>query len=158
MIKRIGFTAIAALALSVAAQAADMDSGTWVMNVAKSTASDGNLRRSSRQVVSYDGGWRIVKNEHVDKDGKATSPNVMAKDDGVARPSMLDGPAAVGGLLSGTRSDDFHRKMVWIAITGKARSTEVIVISPDGKVKTNTRTRVDKEGKTSNSVTVYDKQ
>ena len=30
MIKRIGFTAIAALALSVAAQAADMDSGTSV--------------------------------------------------------------------------------------------------------------------------------
>ena len=40
MIKRIGFTAIAAFALSVAAQATDMESGTWVMNVAKSTASN----------------------------------------------------------------------------------------------------------------------
>jgi len=158
MIKRICFTAIAALALSVAAQAADMDSGTWVMNVAKSTASDGNLWRSNRQVVSYDGGWRIVKNEHVDKDGKATSTNFMGKYDGVARPAMGNGPAAVGGLSTGTRSDDFHWKSVWIAITGKARTTQVIVFSPDGKVKTNTMTRVDKDGKTSNSVTVYDKQ
>ena len=158
MIKRIGFTAIAALALSIAAQAADMESGTWVMNVAKSTASDGNLRRSMTQVVSYDGGWLIVKNHAVDKDGNATSSNSVLKFDGVARPSMLNGPAAVGGLSSGTRSDDFHKTMVWIAITGKARSTQVIVISPDGKVKTNTMTRVDKDGKTSNSVTVYDKQ
>ena len=33
MIKRIGFTVVAVLAFSLAAQAADMDSGTWVMNV-----------------------------------------------------------------------------------------------------------------------------
>jgi hypothetical protein len=66
MIKRIGFTVLAVLALSIAAQAADIDSGTWVFNVAKSTSSNGNLRRSGRQVVSYDGGWRIVKNDIVD--------------------------------------------------------------------------------------------
>ena len=32
MIKRIGFTVVAVLALSMAAQAADMFSGTWVLN------------------------------------------------------------------------------------------------------------------------------
>ena len=61
-------------------------------------------------------------------------------------------------LVTGTRSDDFHYKHVSVAITGKARMTQTVVISPDGKVKTNTTTRVDKDGKTSNSVSVYDKQ
>ena len=36
--------------------------------------------------------------------------------------------------------------------------TEVVVISPDGKVKTRTNTGVDKDGKAFNNVSVYDKQ
>lgn len=36
--------------------------------------------------------------------------------------------------------------------------TQTSVISPDGKVKTRTDTRVDKDGKTSKDVTVFDKQ
>ena len=65
MIKRFGFTVLAVLALSIAAQAADMESGTWVMNVAKSTSSNGNLPRSDRQVISMDGGWMILKSNGV---------------------------------------------------------------------------------------------
>lgn len=61
-------------------------------------------------------------------------------------------------LTTSTKSDDFHWKQVSVAVTGKIRMTQVIVISPDGKVKTNTVTGVDKDGKTSNSVDVYDKQ
>ena len=158
MIKRIGFTVLAVLALSIAAQAADIDSGTWVFNVAKSTSSNGNLRRSGRQVISMDGGWRIAQNDIVAKDGKAIRVNLIAKPDGVARPEIGNEPDAVGMLTTFTKSDDFHWKVVSVAVTGKIRMTQVIVISPDGKVKTNTTTRVDKDGKTSNSVSVYDKQ
>jgi len=158
MIRRIGFTVLAVLALSLAAQAADMFSGTWVMNVAKSTSSDGNLPRSSTQVVSMDGGWLINKNHGVDKDGNATSANLISKPDGVARPGIGYGPAAFGMLVTSTHSDDFHWKWVGIAITGKGRMTQTSVISPDGKVKTYTTTTVDKDGKTSNRVGVYDKQ
>ena len=158
MINRIGFTVVAVLALSMAAQAADMDSGRWVLNVAKSTSSTG-LPRSGKQVVSMDGGWVIVKNTGVDKDGNATSGNHISKPDGVARPRIIrNGPDAFGTLHTRTRSDDFHFKSVYVAITGKARMTEVIVISPDGKVKTNTATGVDKDGKAVNSVSVFDKQ
>ena len=155
MIKRIGMTVLAAMALSMTAQAADMDSGTWVLNVAKSTDSTG-MPRSGKQVTSMDGGWLITKNTGVDKDGNATSRNLITKPDGVARPSI--NASDVGMLVTGTKSDDFHRKSVGIAITGKARMTQVNVISPDGKVKTNTVTGVDKDGKTSHSVTVFDKQ
>ena len=160
MIKRIGFTVVAAMALSVAAQAADMHMhiGTWVLNVAKSTSSNGNLRRSMTQVISMDGGWMIFKNNGVDKDGKATSINLVVKFDGVARPWIGNGPDAVVMLRTATTSDDFHYKSVSVAITGKRRQTEIMVISPDGKVKTGTNTFVDKDGKTSNSVTVFDKQ
>ena len=155
MIKRIGMTVIAVLAFSLAAQAADMDSGTWVLNVAKSTSSNG-LPRSNTQVVSMDGGWMIFKYNGVDKDGKTTSSSLIHKPDGVARPSI--NASGVGMLVTGTKSDDFHRKSVGIAITGKARMTQVSVISPDGKVKTRTTTGVDKDGKASNSVHVFDKQ
>ena len=157
MIKRIGFTVVAALAFSLAAQAADMDSGTWVMNVAKSTSSTG-LPRSGKQVISMDGGWMIVKNTGVDKDGNATSGNLIGKSDGVARPRIGNGPDAFGMLTTRTTSDDFHFKAVSVAITGKARMTQVVVTSPDGKVKTGTTTGVDKDGKAFNSVAVYDKQ
>ena len=154
MIKRIGMTVVAVLALSMAAQAADMDSGTWVMNAAKSTSSNG-LPRSQTQVISMDGGWMIFKNTGVDKDGNATSNSLISKNDGVARPSLVHGPAM---LVTNTRSDDFHRKTVGIAITGKARVTQVNVISPDGKVRTRTTTGVDKDGKAYNNVHVFDKQ
>jgi hypothetical protein len=155
MIKRIGFTVVAVLALSMAAQAADMESGTWVLNVAKSTSSTG-LPRSGKQVISMDGGWMIAKNTGVDKDGNATSGNLIGKSDGVARPVFNISGFAM--LNTRTRSDDFHWKSVAIAITGKARLTQVIVISPDGKVKTRTATGVDKDGKAFNNVAVYDKQ
>ena len=158
MIKRIGFTVLAVLALSIAAQAADMDSGTWVMNVAKSTSSNGNLPRSNRYVASMDGGYLIMKRHSVSKDGVTTTSNSISKHDGVARPSIGNEPDAVGMLFTETRSDDFHRKGVWIAITGKARRTMVTVISPDGRVKTVTTTNVDKDGKTFNAVSVFDKQ
>ena len=157
MIKRIGMTVIAVLAFSMAAQAADMDSGTWVLNVAKSTSSTG-LPRSGKQVISMDGGWMIVKNTGVDKDGNATTSSLISKSDGVARPGIGNGPDAFGTLSTTTRSDDFHRKSVGIAITGKARMTQVVVTSPDGKVKTGTTTGVDKDGKAFNNVHVFDKQ
>ena len=155
MIKRIGFTVVAVLALALAAQAADMDSGTWVMNVAKST--NNGLDRSQTHVISMEGGWRINRRHGVDKDGNPTRYNSITKFDGVARPS-IGYDSALGMLSTGTKSDDFHWKQVSVAITGKVRQTQVIVISPDGKVKTNTITRVDKDGNTSNSVAVYDKQ
>jgi len=155
MIKRIGFTGLAVLALSVAAQAADMESGTWVLNVAKST---NNTARSATHVISRDGGWRIIKRQGVDKDGKPTSSNSIGKQDGIARPSIGNGAGGVGTLATATKSDDFHFKHTSVAITGKARRTQVLVISPDGKVMTNTITDVDNDGKTSNRVAVFDKQ
>ena len=156
MIKRIGMTVIAVLAFSLAAQAADMQSGTWVLNVAKSTSSIGDVPRSYTQVISMDGGWMILKFNGVDKDGKATSTNLISKPDGLARPSLND--SGVGTLVTTTKSDDFHWKWVAIAITGKARQTQAVVISPDGKVKTRTTTGVDKDGKVFNNVFVFDKQ
>ena len=160
MIKRISFTLVAVLAFSLAAHAADMHMhiGPWVLNVAKSTSSDGNLRQSGGQVISMDGDWLIVKNHGVDKDGNATRSNLILKFDGVARPSIGSRPDAIGMLTTGTTSDDFNSKSVSVSITGKAGQTQVMVVSPDGKVKTHTTTQVDKDEKTSNGVTVFDKQ
>ena len=160
MIKRIGITVVAVMALSMAAQAADMDSGTWVLNVAKSSNS-GGLARSGMQVVSYDGGWRIIRSTGIDKDGKPTSSATIAKPDGQIRPYVCantPGDNCYADLRNLTKIDDFNFKQVSAAITGKGKQTNTTVISPDGKTRTVTSEGLSNGGTAYKNVSVWDKR
>jgi len=160
MIKRIGMTVVAAMALSMTAQAADMDSGTWVLNVSKSTSSNG-VARSGTQVVSYDGGWRIQRSTGTDKDGKPTKSAGIVKPDGQIRPFVCNGtpgPNCYPDLRNLTQIDDFHYKVVSTSITGKGKTTQTWVISPDGKTRTSTTEGLNNDGTASKGVSVWDKQ
>ena len=155
MIKRIGFTVLAVLALSIAAQAADMDSGTWVMK------QDPKGSRSSTHVVSYDGGWRIFRETRTNQDGKTYSSATIDKPDGQIRPYVCNGtlgPNCYPDLRNLTKIDDFHYKVVSNSITGKGKSTQTLAISPDGKTKTRTVEGLNNDGKAFKSIMVYDKQ
>jgi len=151
-------TVLAAIALSMTAQAADMESGTWVLNVAKSSDSRGNMVRSRTQVVSYEGGWRINRQGGIDKDGKPFSGNNISKYDGQARPTIQQSPNATATLSTSTKSDDFHAEVVTVGITSKARNVQNVVYSPDGKTKTNTTTGVDEDGKAYTNVSVLERR
>ena len=160
MIKRIGFTVVAVLALSMAAQAADMESGTWVLNVAKSTSSRG-LPRSSTLVVSMDGGWTITRSTRTNQEGKILTQASIEKPDGQIRPFVCNGtlaPNCYPDLRNLTKLDDFHYKRVHNSITGKGKGTVTMVISADGKTKTVTQEGLSNDGKAYNNVFVYDKQ
>ena len=160
MIKRIGFTVVAVLALSMAAQAADMESGTWVLNVAKSTSSNG-LARSITQVISMDGGWVITRSTRTNSEGKIFTQASIEKPDGQIRPFVCNGtlaPNCYPDLRNLTKLDDFHYKRIQNSITGKGKGTMTSVISADGKTKTVTQEGLSNDGKAYNSVNVFDKQ
>ena len=160
MIKRIGFTVVAVLALSMAAQAADMESGTWVLNVAKSTSSNG-LARSITQVISMDGGWVITRSTRTNSEGKIFTQASIEKPDGQIRPFVCNGtlaPNCYPDLRNLTKLDDFHYKRVHNSITGKGKGTVTMVISADGKTKTVTQEGLSNDGKAFNNVHVFDKQ
>ena len=160
MIKRIGFTVVAVLALSMAAQAADMQSGTWVLNVAKSTSSN-SLARSITQVISMDGGWVITRSTRTNSEGKIFTQASIEKPDGQIRPYVCNGtlgPNCYPDLRNLTKLDDFHYKRVHNSITGKGKGTVTMVISADGKTKTVTQEGLSNDGKAYNSVNVFDKQ
>ena len=160
MIKRIGFTVVAVLALSMAAQAADMESGTWVLNVAKSTSSNG-LARSITQVISMDGGWVITRSTRTNSEGKIFTQASIEKPDGQIRPFVCNGtlaPNCYPDLRNLTKLDDFHYKRVHNSITGKGKGTVTMVISADGKTKTVTLEGLSNDGKAFNNVHVFDKQ
>ena len=161
MIKRIGMTVIAVLAFSLAAQAADMQSGTWVLNVAKSTSSIGDVPRSYTQVISMDGGWVITRSTRTNQNGKIFTQASIEKPDGQIRPFVCNGtlgPNCYPDLRNLTKLDDFHYKRIQNSITGKGKGTMTSVISADGKTTTVTREGLWNDGTAFNNVHVFDKQ
>ena len=157
--KRITCTLAALFSLLAAAHAADLRSGTWVLNVAKSTDIDKHgihLLRSGTIVTTLEGAWIIHRSHNVDKDGNLSDSNMIGTNDG--KPVPLVGATGGGYLRTITILDDFRAKGVYAEITGKSRLTIMQVISPDGKTMTNTTTGIDKEGKPVSYFRVYDKQ
>ena len=156
MLKRIGFTVIAFLAFSVVAPAADLFSGTWVLNIAKSSHSQNKLEQSATQTISREGQWWILRAHSLDSAGNTTAENRMFTLDGKTYPTV--GASGGGTLTTETKLDDFRLTVTRVAITGKAHSVNNLVISSDGRSRTNTVVGVDAEGLPFQILRVYDKQ
>ena len=144
------------LALSSAASAqTDPNVGTWKLNTAKSKYDGGTAPKSSTVVVeSANNGQGI----------KSTANVVLA--DGTTRTiaytANYDGKdAAVTGtpdynMVSMTRSGNTIKGTRRRG--GKRAQTFTMVVSADGKTRTNTMTGTDALGKKVGSVQVFDKQ
>ena len=144
---------IAMLATSLALLGADMFSGTWKLNVAKSKYNPGPGPKSTTTVMKMEGDWMTAKGEGVDAAGKATSSNNRYKYDGKEYPYKT---AQVDGTISVKKTDDFHAESTTKG--GKANVTTKTEISKDGKTRTQTSTGTNAEGKATNNVVVWDKQ
>ena len=144
----IGFVA-ATLVLS----AADMLSGTWKLNIAKSKYSPGPAPKSATVTYSMDGDWVVAKAEGVNAEGKATSSTNRYRFDGKEYPYKT---AIVEGTISVKRVDDLHTEATIKG--GKASITSKAAISKDGKTRTQTQTGTDAQGKSVHNVVVSDKQ
>jgi cytoskeletal protein RodZ len=153
----IGLCAVvcAVLVFGIATNAADVHSGTWKLNGAKSTFSPGPAAKSiTLKIESSEKSYK-VHSESVDGAGKATTLEFSA---------MIDGKDYPGtGLQSGAETVmvervDANTMRVTMKKAGKAVMTVTSVVSADGKTRTSTFVGWDAEGHDVKNVVVYDKQ
>ena len=151
------FTAAAILS----AQAGNPLTGNWTLNLAKSKYSPANLTLKS-STSRFDATQNEVKlvNEGVDAQGRVTHLEYTARFDGKPYPvkSTIDGkPNPNQDAVSWTKVDDYTYENVAM-LKGKALTTTRVVISRDGKTRTNTVSGQDAQGRTVNNTVVYEKR
>ena len=131
--------------------AADMLSGTWKQNMAKSKYDPANLAPKS-EAVGADGLKWVA--DGVDAQGKPTHAEFSGKFDGKDYPVK---GIPVEDTRAYMRIDDFTYEFV-SKKAGKVTTTSHMVISRDGKTRTLTTTGTDGEGHKVNNTAVYEKQ
>ena len=153
MIKIHSRVLIGILATALALSAADMFSGTWKLNLAKSKYSPGPAPKSLTITATMEGDWVVTKAEGVDSTGKASTYTNRYKLDGKEYSYKT---ATIEGMISVKKIDDFHTEATIKG--GKAHTKGKTVISKDGKTRTLTTSGTNMDGKPTNNVAVYDKQ
>lgn len=167
MSRRTSSFVFSLVALSVVAMissvvvGADMFSGTWRMNVAKSKFSPGPAPRSGTTILSsVDGGLKFIV-DGVNAEGKKTHSEYTFQFDGRDYPQkpMLDGkPDPTGAdMISAKRVDDYTYETT-AKLKGKVLGVTRTVVSRDGKTRTNTVTGTNAQGQTVSNTVVYEKQ
>ena len=144
----------AALVLGVAAMAADSQTGTWKLDVAKSSYSPGPVPKSLTLTVVSDEKTLKIHSEGVDGAGKPTKVDFTANFDGKDYPAT---GIAAGDMVSVERVDA-NTIRVSMKKDGKTLMTATSVVSKDGKVRTTTFVGKDNEGHDVKNVAVYEKQ
>jgi len=144
----------AALIFSVAAKAADSQSGTWKLNVAKSSYSPGPTPKSLTLTVVADEKSLKIHSEGVDGEGKPTKVDFTANFDGKDYPAT---GIAAGDMVSVERVDA-NTIRVSMKKDGKTLMTATSVVSADGKTRTTTFVGKNGAGQDVKNVAVYDKQ
>jgi len=145
---------LVALALNVAAAAADQQSGIWKMNPTKSKYSPGPAPKSVTVNITSDADNIKLTSDGIDASGNPTHVEYTAKYDGKDYP--ITGVAnadtvALERLDARTiRSTTKKGKQVVMTVTS--------VISEDGTTRTSTFKGKDAAGQDINNVVVYDKE
>jgi hypothetical protein len=145
---------LVALALNVAAAAADQNSGTWKMNPGKSTYSPGPVPKSNTLTIKSDADNIKLSSDGIDAAGNPTHVEYTAKYDGKDYPITGVPNADTVALerldASTIRSTMKKGDQVVMTVTS--------VISKDGTTRTSTFKGKNAEGQDINNVVVYDKQ
>ncbi len=145
---------LVALALNVAAAAADQHSGTWKMNPAKSKYSPGPAPKSTTVKIDSNADNIKLSSDGIDAAGNPTHVEYTAKYDGKDYPVTGSPNADTVALerpdASTIRSTLKKGDQVVMTVTS--------VISKDGMTRTSTFKGKDAQGQDVNNVVVYDKQ
>ncbi len=162
MRQTLGTAALVVMLLSVTALfAADNPFvGTWKTNLAKSKYSPGPPPTNSGTVTIAPNGDNGIKVsvENVTAKGEKTAINYSANFDGKEYPFVQTGPGAVSGQTVTLKRIDSHTVERVTYLHGKKSVTEHWVASKDGKIRTNTQTGTDAQGKAIHNVIVSEKQ
>ncbi len=157
----LAFATVTAVTIGVLAQPASPLTGTWKLNVAKSTYSPGNLTPKSgttRFDVTKDGVKAVI--DGVDSQGRATHQEYTATFDGKDHPwkGTIDGqPSPNQDAIAWKKIDD-HTYDLTNKLKGQTLTSSRIVIAKDGKSRTNTITGKTPQGEAVSNTVVYEKQ
>jgi len=142
------------LALSVAARAGDMHSGTWKMNPAKSKYNPGPAQKSITLKIDSDENEFKIDSEGIGGDGNPTHIEFSAKFDGKDYP-ITGVPNADTVSVKRIDSNTVETKM---KSAGQVVMTVRSTVSKDGKMRTSVFKGKDAQGRDVNNVVVYDKE
>jgi hypothetical protein len=145
---------VGALALTSGAKAADTLSGTWKLDVAKSTYSPGPAPKSTTVKVESNEKEFKVDAKGTDAEGKATHVHYDAKFDGKDYP--------VSGIpnadMVSVKRIDANTVESTLKKGGQVTMTVTTTVSADGKTRTTTFKGKNEKGQDVNNVAVYEKQ
>ena len=149
-----GLSLVCVLVMATGAFAADNLAATWKQNMAKSKYSPGPPPKSGlSKFEAVEGGIKLTTNG-VDAAGKATRIEYTAMYDGKDYP-VTGNPDQ--DTVAYKKIDDYTYENV-AKKAGKVTTTTRMVISHDGKMRTNTVTGTDVHGRKVNNTVVFDRQ
>jgi hypothetical protein len=157
----LAFATATALTIGLFAQPASPLSGTWTLNVAKSTYSPSNLAPKGGTTqfdVTKDGVKAVI--DGVDSQGRATHQEYTATFDGKDHPwnGTIDGqPSPNQDAIAWKKIDD-HTYEITNKLKGQTLTSSRIVIAKDGKSRTNTTSGKNAQGVAVSTTGVYEKQ
>lgn len=152
---------LAALPMPSAGQEPAPLTGTWKLNLEKSTYNPSALAPKSGTTkfeVTADTIKAAV--DGVDAQGRKTHQEYTAAFDGKDYPCgcMIDGKPSPDQDAVAWRKIDDHTYELTAKLKGEALTTSRIVVAPDGKSRTNTVTGKNARGQTVNNTVLYDRQ
>ena len=151
--RTILLTVAALFAVVAVCFAADVNTGTWKLNEAKSKVSAG-APKNTMVVIAAAGDSMKVTVDGVGADGKPAHNEWTGKFDGKDYPITGD-PAAD---MRAYKPVNDHTMALTEKMGGKITNTGRVVVSADGKTRTVNVSRTDATGKKMSITFVYDKQ
>lgn len=145
---------LASVAMTANAAAVDPWTGTWVLDVAKSSYTPGPGPTSETIVISDAGGGRVKTSvDHVFPGGKPSHVEFTYAYDGHDYPTN-DSP----GETISVRKTDASTLAVTIKVSGKVTSTSTSKLSADGMAFTSTGAATMRDGSPVKAVAVYERK
>lgn len=133
---------------------ADLNLGTWKLNVARSSFSPGPAPKSEIATFQQTGSDVKLTVDRIEADGRRVHIEWIGKFDGNEYPSQGD---VTSDMRSYRRIDDYTYALV-NKKDGKIVRAGTTVYSRDGKTRTNTMSGTNTAGQPINNIQVYDRQ
>jgi hypothetical protein len=134
--------------------AADPHVGTWKLNVAKSKFNPGRAPKNETVKIEAQGNGHKFVADEVDADGMAMHIEFAAKFDGKDYP--ITGSSTLDAIAA--RKIDANTINYVVKKDGKEVGSGRVVISKDGKTRTQTSKGKNAQGQNINTIAVFDKQ
>jgi len=148
------FSVVALCFFATTVLGADLNLGTWKLNVARSRYSPGPPPKSEIGTFEQVGSDVRLKLDRIDADAKPVHIEWVGRFDAKDYPSQGD---ATSDMRSYRKIDEYTFEMMGKK-NGKIVRTVTIVYSRDGKTRTNTVTGTNALGQRINNIQVYDRQ